>query len=367
MSTPTAFPSRIEDLGPGLLTEVLARRAPGTQVEDVTVVETKYAGEGVASTADRVILDVRYGPSSPPGLPTRLVLKTMLVGPHAPPEMYETEVRFYAEIRPHTDVEAPRSYGESFFSHETAQFGVLMEDLRARDARFPNATESVTLGEVRSLLEQLARLHATYWSSPRFTSDLAWIPTPTRGGMNAIFTKFGCEFAQSQVDQHPFKQEQIAPLGLSVKELWALLARARDAQESRPATLLHGDTHIGNTYLLPGERGGLLDWQLMTRGPFEHDVIYLLMTALPTENRRTHQADLLRHYLGELGRAGVQNVPSEDEAWGACRRAALWGLVIGWLLCPPANYGVEITKENIARTVAAVQDFDTIRALREGV
>ncbi|MDG2304171.1 MAG: phosphotransferase [Candidatus Binatia bacterium] len=362
MTGPISFPTSVEELRTDLLTAVLSARTPGVIVDGFEVVVTKHAGEGVASTADRVVLELTYGAGSPPGLPTRLILKTMLVGPHAPPEMYETEVRFYDEIRPGLDAEMPQAFG-CHFAPESGSFGLLMEDLEKRDARFPNALDTVTLPEIESLLTQLATVHARFWRSPRLRTDLAWVPTPMQGGMADIFTKFGREFVQSQVDQHPFKQELIAPLGRSVSELWELLTRVREEQTALPPTLLHGDPHIGNTYLLPGERGGLLDFQLLTRGCFAHDVIYLMVTGLATEVRRTHQRSLLEHYLDRLRAAGVTDPPEAEEAWLLCRKASLWGLVIGWLICPPANYGVEITTENIARTVAAVQDLDAIAAI----
>ena len=33
-----------------------------------------------------------------------------------------------------------------------------------------------------------------------------------------------------------------------------------------PLTLLHGDVDIPNTYVLPGDRVGFLDWQVLRRG-----------------------------------------------------------------------------------------------------
>ena len=71
-----------------------------------------------------------------------------------------------------------------------------------------------------------------------------------------------------------------------------------------PQTLLHGDPHIANTYLLPDQSGGFLDWQLMIKGRWAHDVTYLLITGLATEDRRTHERALLSYYLDELRRFG---------------------------------------------------------------
>jgi hypothetical protein len=43
-------------------------------------------------------------------------------------------------------------------------------------------------------------------------------------------------------------------------------------------------------------------------------------------------------YLAELAGNGVADAPTTDEAWW-CRRAVIWGLVIGRLITPPENYG----------------------------
>ncbi len=358
------FGRREEDLTADVLTDVLAADSPGVQVDAVEIVATKRCGEGIASTADRMVLDLTYAEGSAGDLPERLVLKTMLVSPHAPSEMYETEVRFYNELRPSLSLETPRCYAASFDA-ATGQFGLLLEDLTERGARFPNATLPVSVDEVGALLDQLASLHAQFWQSSRFATDLAWVATSRKGGMSAIFEHHGLAIISDQVRRHPFKQELIAPLGLSVDELWAALAVAEQSLEAAPVTLLHGDAHIGNTYLLPDGTGGLLDWQLQVRGCWAHDVVYLLSTALDPDVRRAEGTDLLGRYLDALASRGVDDAPSPAEAWEWCRRAVLWGLVIGWLITPPENYGPEVTAANTMRMVAAVRDFDALDAIAE--
>jgi hypothetical protein len=276
--------------------------------------------------------------------------------------MYENEVRFYREIRPELDIETPRVFA-SHFDRPTGRFGLLLEDLTARDARFPSALDPVSLTEVRSLLGNLATLHARFWNSPRFADELSWVPTPMSGGMFEVFDSIGLALIEDQVARHPFKADLIAPLGRTVAQMWEPLWQLQRLHTLAPTTLLHGDPHVGNTYLLPGERGGLLDWQLAVRGSWAHDVTYLLVTALDTETRRVHQRDLLAEYLDQLASAGVATVPTADLAFSQFRAAALWGLVIGWLICPPENYGPEITVTNIARLVAAVEDLETFAAI----
>jgi hypothetical protein len=360
----TVFPSNLDDLTPEILGAALSEWRPGVTVDRVDTVAAKRCGDGIASTADRVVLDLSYAPGTGAGLPRRLILKTMLATPHAPEAMYENEVRFYREVRGDLDIETPTAFA-STFDPATGRFGLLLEDLEARGARFPSALDPVSIDEVRSILGHLATLHAQFWDSPRFDGDLAWVATPTSGGMFEVFDQIGLELIEDQVARNPFKQELIAPLGRSVADMWDLLWKVQARHSEAPTTLLHGDPHLGNTYLLPEARGGLLDWQLMMRGSWAHDVTYLLVTSLTPEIRRTHQRDLLAEYLDRLAEGGVSGVPSAADAFERYRAAALWGLVIGWLICPPENYGPEITAANVARTVAAVEDLETFAAIEE--
>lgn len=363
-SSVVVFPSDVEELTPAILCAALAERQPGVVVHAVDVVAAKRCGDGVASTADRLVLDLSYGPGTAAGLPHRLILKTMLASPHAPAAMYENEVRFYRDLRDDVDIETPAVYASSF-DPASGRFGLLLEDLTQRGARFPSALDPISVDEVRSILGHLATLHARFWDSPRFEDELAWLGTPLTDGMSDVFQVIGRELIEDQVERHPFKGDLIAPLGRSVAEMWELLWRVQRRHCAAPTTLLHGDPHLGNTYVLPDGRGGLLDWQLMMRGSWAHDVVYLLVTALDPELRRAHQHDLLAEYLDRLASGGVRDAPTPAAAFDQCRAAALWGLVIGWLICPPENYGQPITEANISRTVTAVQDFETFDAIED--
>ena len=76
-------------------------------------------------------------------------------------------------------------------------------------------------------------------------------------------------------------------------------------------TLLHGDAHIGNTYVLPGGDVGFLDWQVTRRGNWSQDVGYFLMGAMTEEDRRAHEFTLVDDYFGAL----------DASRWGPIRRA----------------------------------------------
>ncbi len=400
---PVGFPANLAELTPDLLTAVLAEREPDVRVEAIRIVEHARCGDGLASTADRVTLDLDYAPGCAADLPSRMVLKTILLHrtlrfgmpvilglaralsrmdrvpllggnarpvtfsvinlyqrffPHAPEAMYANEVRFYRDIRPELEIEAPRAFG-GVFDDGNGQFGILMEDLSLRSARFPNATTPVSHDEVAGLLSTLATLHARFWQTPRFDADLRWVPTTSRGGMYPVFDAIGLDLIRDQVRKNAFKQKLLAPLKRSLDQLWQDTWRVQSLFDEGPVTLCHGDSHIANTYLLPGARGGLLDWQLMVKGSWAHDVTYLIVTALEPEERRKHERELIAHYLQELRRRGVDGAPEEDEAWLRYRQAVVWGIVIGWLITPPQNYGEAITAANIRRLVTAALDLET--------
>lgn len=357
-----SFPISTDDITTELLTDVLREHRPGLVVESFQLANTELCGDGFASTADQVVLDLKYAEGSAPDMPGRVMLKTMLVSPHAPKAMYLNEVRFYHDIRPHIELETPQCYA-SLFDPQNGQFGIIMDDLNVKGASFPKATQALNLQQISGLVKTLARLHAQFWNSSCLKNEFSWIPTPCSGGMFDIFSKFGLGIITEQIRKHPFKQSLIDPIGLNLDQMWQIMWEVeRHFEVYQPRTILHGDSHIGNTYLLPDGSGGLLDWQLIVMGCWAHDLAYLIVTGLETEFRQRHERDLIALYLEELKRRGVTDIPSKNEAWLLYRKAIIWGLVIGWLITPPENYGIDITKANISRLVNAVQDLESFNA-----
>jgi hypothetical protein len=356
------FPTNSALLTPELLTAALSERQPGVTVEGLRVVEEAHCDTGSASTAARAVLDLDYAAGCDRGLPNRVVLKTVLIHPGAPSSMYRNEVRFYRDLRPELDIETPRVFA-SAFDEASGTFGVVMEDVRLRSARFPNATASMTEPQIMRVLSQLAGLHSRFWTSPRFSRDLDWLWTPRSGGFYDFLQGAGGEFLRYQVERSEYKQALLVRLGRSFDEAWNCLWTAQRILDLEPTTLLHGDTHLGNTYLLPGDRVGLLDWQLMNRGRWSHDVTYIMVTALDIEYRRRHERDLLAYYLDRLGAGGVQTVPDMEDAWLLYRQTAIWGFLIGWMITPVENYGDEILRANLERLTTAVEDLETFAAL----
>lgn len=360
----TSHPSTADGITPTYVTGLLDTRYRGVRVEAVEIVDAKTYGEQMVSTAGRAVLRLRYAVDTPSDLPTQMVLKLPRGVDTIMAPFYANEVAFYRHVRPELQIEAPRCFGADFDA-DTSTFGLLLEDLTLRAVRFPNVTQAVTPETVRHMLDTLATLHARYWESPRFATDLASVEAHVGGGVSELMNGAAPIVIQHEIDHENFKRELVQRLRTTGPELLAGVQAVQRHQATLPQTLLHGDTHLGNTYILPDGRGGLLDWQLMVRGHHMHDVNYLITTALSVGDRRAHERDLLTYYLSQLGTEGVASPPSFEAAWLEYKRTLVWGVYIGWLTTPVVNYGWEINVLNHLRLTTAYEDHETAKLVAD--
>lgn len=357
-------PTSTDGITPAYINGLLTEAGHGAPAEAVTIVDAKTYGEQMVSTAGRVVVDVRYAPGTPATLPSRLVIKLTRAVDKIMAPFYANEVAFYRGIRPELELEAPRCFGGAF-DPETTYFGLLLEDLTERGATFPNVTVRTSSDDVRPLLDTLAALHARYWQSPRFSGDLGWVETHVSGDVAHLMNNLAPFHIAQEVETENFKREMVQRLRTSAPELLAGVQAVQQHQSRLPQTLLHGDTHIGNTYRLPDGSAGLLDWQLMVRGHHMHDVNYFITTALSIEDRRNHERELLAYYLDRLAAQGAADVPTFEDSWREYRRTLVWGVYIGWLTTPVVNYGWEINVMNHLRLTTAYEDLETARLVDE--
>jgi hypothetical protein len=145
---------------------------------------------------------------------------------------------------------------------------------------------------------------------------------------------------------------------------WALHAN----WERGPQTLIHGGSHLGNTFGLPDGSVGLLDWQVLYRAPGMRDVAYFLTHSVPAEVRRAHIDQFLQAYLDTVAANGVADVPSLSQAWEALRLFAFdaWdssAICVLW----PGLQAPENVEASFARANAAIVDFDVMPVLRRCV
>ncbi|WP_439135996.1 phosphotransferase [Pseudomaricurvus sp.] len=369
----TELPTRPEDLTVSSLNEVIKAHTPNVSLDSFEVVESHLWGEGQASSAGRIIIEPTYSSASPENLPRRIVVKVAKSAPGDKVEtggsgsgqLYENEVNVYAQLRPADFMISPVTLGGRF-DPQTKTFMLLLEDLRDREAVFPSVKTDINIAQMQSMLDQYASLHARYWNHPEFGRSMGWLEDHTRGAIHDLFTSDTVAgFAEYQVATTQFKQEMLQRLRMTPKELHGQFQRAQAHQSTLPQTLCHGDAHIGNTYLLPNDQVGLLDWQLSARGYCMHDISYIITTGLSIEQRRTHERDLVTYYREQLCARGVTDVPSMNDMWSEYRRAMAWNLYIGWLITPVVNYGWDITVMAVLRTITAYEDHETHKALAD--
>jgi len=359
------FPFAADELTLAALNRLVHTAHPKVDVTGFDVRETFLFGSGQVSTAGRMALDLAYEGEGAAALPRNVILKVARPDLVALP-LYANEVGFYTRLRPElgSGVETPRCVG-GIYDPATGTFGLGLEDLRVRGATFSNVETAHSIADMRSLLGSAARLHARYWESPRFAADLGWVQTHVQGELHVLFDQQDLVPAliRQQVADVQFKRELVESIGQTPDTLHAQVRRVQAHQARLPRTLVHGDLHGGNTYRLPDSTGGFVDWQLTVRGFFMHDVTYLLLTALSVEQRRRDERDLLAYYLDCLHAAGVTNAPDLETMFLEYRRAAVWGVYIGWLTTPVENYGWEITVLNHIRLLTAYRDLETAAAI----
>ena len=140
--------------------------------------------------------------------------------------------------------------------------------------------------------------------------------------------------------------------------------RSMDSFGTGHLTLLHADPHVGNTYLLPGNRVGFLDWQVCRRGSWAQDVAYFLVSALTVEDRRSSEHHLVAAYRDALAVAAGER-PSEAETCMRYASSHPYGLAV-WLATHRSDraQSPEVCRALIERFAAAFMDHGSLDALQ---
>ncbi len=293
---PAPRPHRADDVTARWLTGVFAARAPAAVVERVEPLG------GTSGTTDRRRLGLVWNAAGErAGLPASVFVKSTPLSAKnrtmvAALWMAVNEVKFYRIARADLGDIAPVAYAAH--AGPGARFLLVLEDLETRDGRPLALADDCTLQHAQAMMATLAELHATFWESPRFATDLSWAaPITTRSGMSLLASQFRrvrSTFLKSGRYDLPAGVRRTAAL---VNENdWALYRM----WERPPLTLVHGDSHLGNTYSLSDGRAGLLDWQVVFRCRGIREVSYFMAGGLPIEMRREHERDLVALYVDEL-------------------------------------------------------------------
>ena len=254
-------------------------------------------------------------------------------------------------------LEHPRAYA-SIVDEPGLDYMIVMEDLLARGADPLDATRPLTAEEAATGLRGLARLHSRYWGRVEVEPDLSWVQPflPSEGWLKPMRRAIAPAIEQSG------SAIPDAVRSLSDAQLVEIWTQSIATLAIGPQTLLHGDPHLGNTYLLPDGELGFLDWQVVRRGYWAHDVGYFLQSALTTSDRRAHERDLIEEYRAALD-LPTSEPPSSEQAWLRYRASAAHGLAI-WLITVLSNvHAHERSLALVQRYAAAFADLDTPAAV----
>ena len=270
-----------------------------------------------------------------------------------------TEVRFYGQLAPHL-TGVPHAYGAAFDAW-TGRYLLVLEDLPADSCEFPDTLHPLSADQAGLIIELLAALHATFWDRlPRDgRGPLRWLYTPS-GDVTSLLTG---SLMHTSIRRLAARTDLPVERGGFIADNYRAVAALIDTP---PHTVMHGDAHPGNMYF-QGGKAGLLDWQAVRRGHPSRELAYTLITSLTPEDRRVAQRDLLDHYRRALSAAGGPEL-DRDELWLRYRQAALYAYVAPLITAGMGGMQAEgIAMEGVRRGVAALDDLETIAALKSSL
>jgi phosphotransferase family enzyme len=358
---PTSGPSRSADVTAQWLTEHVGKPVGASAL-------SVYPLDGTTGTTDRRRLEVEWDETGKEaGFPANLFIKSspltaknrMMV---AALDMAVNEVKFYQQAASEIEGIAPKAW----FSHAGigARFLIVLDDLVAQGAKPYALADRCEVDHARGLIDAFARLHARFWESPRLRGDLSWARTwSTRPG-NLVLKTF---YSRGRRGALRLDRPETTP---AVRAVSAALDQHIAAYyrefEAGPLTLLHGDSHLGNTYSMPDGRSGLLDWQVVWQGPGLREVTYWMTSGLEPDVRRQYERELLERYLEGLRAGGVADVPTLGAAYQRYRlfAAEAWdatAMTIAW----PGLQAQENSEAAWRRACVAVEDLETAAVLNQ--
>jgi hypothetical protein len=346
---------------PEWLTAVMCR-----DVADAAVTAVRRPG-GSSGTSERTALRLEYNAAGrEAGLPVELYVKTtthmtqrLVLGLS---NVIDGEPYFYGRLRSRiAGIESPEGY-HGAVDERTWRSIVLIEDVAAtKGAVFTHPTKLVTRSNIEDLLSDMATWHGEMWEH----AELAPMKAPA-GHLHNI-SSFISMRKRSAVGAR--RAQSVIPRALHsrVDDLWHALGPSMDIAGSGSRTLLHGDSHVGNTYATREGRFGFTDWQVCLQGSWAYDFAYTVGSALRVEDRREWERELLEFYLERLERAGGE-APELAEAWEHYRRCAIypyfaWVFTIGRSAMQPKMQPVDVCLPIIERTSNQINDLGALDAV----
>jgi aminoglycoside phosphotransferase (APT) family kinase protein len=311
-----SIPQGWDGITPDWMTTALAAHHPGAVVDRVRVA---LRDDG---TNRRARLELTYSAGSGPATvfakavdPAHADLVALTSGLFHEPRLFSSGV-----VLP---LDHPTVYA-ALIDEERSDFLMIMEDVVARGGDPRDSTRPMTVEQVANGVRGLARLHSAYWGD-RLTAN------PALGWVEPFVAFEGMQYAPLHIARERLGDTVSAEiLRLTGEQLFIdIWSRYIGTLTTSPQTLLHGDPHIGNTYVLPGDDVGFLDWQMARRGNWSLDLGYFLQGALTIDERRRSERELLDAYRTALT-LPANEMPSPEDVLLRYRASVAHGLAI-WM------------------------------------
>jgi hypothetical protein len=346
-----------DDLPPEWLTSVL--QSSGEVSEAAKITSFTHTRIGTGKLGDNVRFELDWAGDAE-GAPPSIVGKFASTDPTSRQAglmtgIYVREISFFQELADKVRMRIPRHHYAGI-DMDTGAFAVIMEDIRP--ARQGSQVDACTLDDAALAMEQLALLHSSMWSSPDL-SGREWLTARSENGgegLAAIYAMFVAQFLTQYEGRLSDRAAQAAERFTPLVGAWLC------SDDGGPLTLLHGDYRLENMLFGDGPAAPPLttvDWQTVGVGAGPSDAAYFLGAGLHTEDRRSHERDLLEVYRRGLVSQGVEL--SEDDCWRSYRVNAFAGLhmaVVASVLVGRTEHGDEMFLAMAERHSAHVDDMD---------
>lgn len=344
-----SLPRTIADLDARSLSRIMQRRVTSVSVID-----------GDAGTSSRARLALT-GDGVPDSVFVKMPAETVttrLMGELG--RLAQTEVLFYRELSAQL-TGLPAAYGSAFDSL-TGRFVLVLEDLAIDPCVFPDTLHPLDADQAGKIVELLARLHAKFWErlpAKGSRGPLGWVYSASDDATSLLTGPLLNTSARRLAERTDISVED----GRFIIDNYRAAAELIDRQ---PNTVTHGDAHPGNVYFRNGE-AGLLDWQAVRRAHPGRELSYTLITGMTTVDRQARERDLLAVYRRALAAAGGPELDA-DELWLRYRQGSLYAYVAPLITAGMGGMQVEsIALEGVRRGVAAINDLETVTALRQSL
>ena len=208
---------------------------------------------------------------------------------------YQREVGFYRDLAATVDGRVPTCH-HADISDSGSEFVLLLEDITP--ARQGDQLTGCPPEDARRAIANLARLHASTWGRD---DAFSWLDDGAGSGQDLVL------FMRMAMDAfEPRFVDLVESDAMQVFNAFADAADRWQAAEPSTRSMVHGDYRLDNLlFSTTDDSVAAVDWQTVTFASPARDLAYFLGNSLGTEDRRSHEDELIDHYLEVLAEGGV--------------------------------------------------------------